>query len=73
MTNAAAGFNRGAREHGGVAGSVRAQQSLVGYFYGDSPEPFANQVAAFRKGLREEPSPDMIVSADEILVASHYA
>jgi putative tryptophan/tyrosine transport system substrate-binding protein len=35
---------------------VRAQQSaipVVGYFYAGSPEPFANQVAAFRKGLSE--------------------
>jgi putative ABC transport system substrate-binding protein len=36
--------------------AARAQQAampVIGYFYAGSPEPFANQVAAFRKGLNE--------------------
>jgi putative tryptophan/tyrosine transport system substrate-binding protein len=46
----------------GVAGAaawpvlVRAQQRampVIGYFYAGAPEQFANQVAAFRKGLSE--------------------
>jgi putative ABC transport system substrate-binding protein len=36
-----------------VAHAQQPAMPVVGYFYAGSPEPFANQVAAFRKGLSE--------------------
>ena len=56
ITDAAARLHRGARQRGGVAAGSKGAAAgvpVVGYLFLGSPDPIANRLAAFLKGLSE--------------------